>query len=182
MPIQYTPQLSAVAADITTIKVDVIVNAANPQLVGGSGVDGAIHRAGGPTILEEGQAWVREYGSLPTGEAMITGAGALPALRVIHTVGPIWAEHDAQSAERLLANCYRNSLQLAATHGCRSIAFPSISTGVYGYPKDDAAGIAVANVCAWIGEHPAPEKIIFVCFDEMNLAIYEELLGSESSV
>lgn len=174
-------EISAVKADITKIQVDVIVNAANPQLAGGSGVDGAIHGAGGPTILAEGRTWIREHGPLPAGEAMITGAGKLPAQRVIHTVGPIWDEHDAKSARRLLANCYRNSLRLAAAGAYRSMAFPNISTGVYGYPKENAALVAVATVREWIEENSGPRKIIFVCFDITNFDIYESVLDSRSS-
>ena len=169
--------VSAIQGDITLLEVDAIVNAANSRLAGGGGVDGAIHRAGGPSILEECQAWVSVHGSLPTGEAMITGGGALPARHVIHTVGPIWGEHGADEARRLLARCYYNSLELAARFGSRTVAFPNISTGVYGYPKREAAVAAVETVTNWVNDRPVLEQILFVCFDSENLLIYQELLG-----
>lgn len=165
------------SGDITTTSVDAIVNAANRDLAGGGGVDGAIHRAGGPTILEECRAWVAEHGPLDTGDAMVTGAGELPARIVIHTVGPIWGEHDRRTARRLLASCYSRSLDLAEANDCESIAFPNISTGVYGFPKRPAATTAVDSVRRWSREHAGPDEVIFVCFDEENLSIYEGLLG-----
>jgi len=164
--------------DITTFDGDAIVNAANSGLAGGGGVDGAIHRAGGPSILEECRHWVAVNGLLPTGEAMVTGAGNLPCDLVIHTVGPIWSEHDEQAAHRMLASCYRNSLQLAAGRECKSIAFPNISTGVYGFPREPAARTAVSTVAAWSDENPVLDEIVFVCFDQDNLDIYSELLES----
>lgn len=165
-------------ADITQLDVDAIVNAANSRLAGGGGVDGAIHRAGGPIILEECQAWVSEHGHLPTGEAMITTAGKMPARHVIHTVGPVWSEHDGETARSLLADCYRNSLQLALDNECRTVGFPNISTGVYGFPKRAAAETAVATVGDWVEQNPGLEEIFFACFDERNASIYAELLGS----
>jgi O-acetyl-ADP-ribose deacetylase (regulator of RNase III) len=164
------------AGDITKIEVDAVVNAANSRLVGGGGVDGAIHRAGGPDILAECISWIRTNGPLATGEAMITGGGELPAQHVIHTVGPIWSEHDPDIAASLLAACYDNSLRLAVEHGCDSIAFPNISTGVYGYPKEAAAEVAVAAVRRWGEQNQEPRDIVFVCHDAANLAIYEDFL------
>lgn len=172
------PQVTVTKGDITTVAVDAIVNAANSALRGGGGVDGAIHAAGGPTILDECQRWVAAHGHLPTGEAMITGAGRLPADHVIHTVGPIYREHDHHKAARLLGKCYTNSLHIASEHGCRSLAFPNISTGIYGYPKKDAASVAVTTVREWTSDHESPEEVLFVCFDETNYELYRELLGS----
>lgn len=169
-----------IEGDITSIDVDAVVNAANPRLVGGGGVDGAIHAAGGPTILEECQAWVAENGRLPTGGAMMTGAGKMPARHVIHTVGPVWAEHDEENARRLLAECYRSSLDLARDQGCRSIAFPNISTGVYGFPKRDAAEVAVEAVRSHVEDGSDLEEVVFVCFDDENASIYSQLLASGS--
>lgn len=142
-------------------------------------MDGAIHRAGGPQILEECAVWVAENGPLPTGEAMITTAGELPARHVIHTVGPVWGEHGPEEAGRLLARCYYNSLELAAGAGCRTVAFPNISTGVYGYPKKEAADIAFETVGAWTNDRPVLHEVTFVCFDVENLALYEGLAGSD---
>jgi O-acetyl-ADP-ribose deacetylase (regulator of RNase III) len=167
-------QIELTKDDITRVEVDAIVNAANSRLAGGGGVDGAIHRAGGPSILEECQRWVADHGALPTGEAMATTGGNLPAQYVIHTVGPVWASHDEETARELLASCYRTSLVLAAKRGCSSVAFPNISTGVYGYPKEKAAHVAVSTAREWDG--PSVEVIVFVCFDEENLALYSDLL------
>lgn len=169
--------VSAIQGDITVLEVDAIVNAANRRLAGGGGVDGAIHRAGGPSILRECQAWVADNGPLPTGEAMITGGGDLPAPHVIHTVGPIWGEHGENEARRLLARCYYNSLELAARARSRTVAFPNISTGVYAYPKRDAAEAAVETVTNWANDRPVLDQIVFVCFDSENFLIYQELLG-----
>lgn len=171
-------RISLTRGDITRQAADAIVNAANSQLVGGGGVDGAIHAAGGPSILAECRAWVADHGPLPTGEAMITGAGELPAKHVIHTVGPIWAEHDEEEAARLLASCYVSSLETATEHGCRSVAFPNISTGVYGYPRRAAAEVALSTVEEWVEAGSDLDEIVFVCFDEENLAVYSELAGS----
>ena len=162
--------------DITQVAVDAIVNAANSSLLGGGGVDGAIHRAGGPEILEACQAIRARQGSCPPGEAVITTAGRLPARYVIHTVGPIWQDGKHDEAE-VLANCYQNSLQLALDHQCKTIAFPNISTGVYGYPKDKAAQVAVQATRKFLASHTGLEHIIFVVFDEQNHRIYQKLLA-----
>jgi O-acetyl-ADP-ribose deacetylase (regulator of RNase III) len=156
--------------DITTLEVDAIVNAANSSLLGGGGVDGAIHRAAGPELL----AACRDIGGCPTGEARITPGFSLPATWVIHTVGPVWHGGDRGEAQ-LLENCYRNSLELALRHGVRSIAFPSISTGVYGYPKRDAAIIALRVMCEYQERF---EEIIACCFSEADYRLYRELLNS----
>lgn len=177
-PIRDMIQIHTATGDITRFDVDAIVNAANPTLVGGGGVDGAIHAAGGPAILEECQDWVARNGPLPTGQAMITSAGDLPARHVIHTVGPVYSEHSPDDAARLLADCYRNSLDLAAQHSLGSVAFPNISTGVYGYPKEGAAEVAVFAVREWSDSRDGPNEVIFVCFDETNHRLYRELLES----
>jgi O-acetyl-ADP-ribose deacetylase len=160
-------KLEVVQGDITRLAVDAIVNAANSSLMGGGGVDGAIHRAGGPVILEECRAIVARQGGCPTGAAVITGAGALPARYVIHTVGPVW--RGGSSGEReALASCYRHSLEQALEHGCKTVAFPNISTGVYGFPKPEAAQIAVSTVAVFLHQHSQIDKVTFVCFDEEN--------------
>jgi O-acetyl-ADP-ribose deacetylase (regulator of RNase III) len=167
-------RLEAIEGDITTLDVDVIVNAANPSLMGGGGVDGAIHRAGGPAILEECRQIVALRGPLPTGRAAITTAGNMPAGHVIHTVGPIWGSVAADEAVRLLADCYHNSLDLALEVSARTVAFPNISTGVYGFPKDLAAETAVAAVRGWCAQNPdILEMVTFVCFDRENLSLYQ---------
>jgi len=163
--------------DITKLDTAAIVNAANSSLLGGGGVDGAIHRAGGPEILEACRRLrAGHYGKgLATGEAVCTTGGRLPAQNVIHTVGPVWNGGHKREPE-LLANCYRNSLHLAAEHNLESIAFPGISTGIYGYPKADAAAIAVREVRAFLTEHPVPETVVFVVFDAENYHLYEQEL------
>lgn len=165
--------------DITKVEVDAIVNAANTSLMGGGGVDGAIHKAGGPAILEECQQIVAKQGGCPVGEAVITTGGNLPARYVIHTVGPVWRGGDHNEAE-FLQSAYTSSLQLALQHGIKSMAFPNISTGVYAFPKALAAEVAIRIVRAFLQQHPAIEKILFVCFDDENFRIYRQLLGEES--
>jgi O-acetyl-ADP-ribose deacetylase (regulator of RNase III) len=170
-------RLEAVEADITTLDVDVIVNAANSSLMGGGGVDGAIHRAGGPAILEECKAIVAKHGPLPTGHSVITTAARLPARHVVHTVGPIWGHVPEQEAIELLASCYRSSLDLARKAAATTIAFPNISTGIYRFPKSLAARTAVDSVRAWAtDEAGSVESVFFVCFDRENLDLYRELL------
>jgi O-acetyl-ADP-ribose deacetylase (regulator of RNase III) len=164
--------IRAEQGDITRAKVDVIVNAANESLLGGGGVDGAIHRAAGPGLLAE----CRTLGGCPTGEARITSAYNLPHRHVIHTVGPIWRGGGA-GEDVLLASCYRTSLALALKHDCKSIAFPAISTGVYGYPLEAATGVAVATVREFLATG-AVIDVHFVCFDERILAVYQRALGA----
>ncbi|MBB4806969.1 O-acetyl-ADP-ribose deacetylase (regulator of RNase III) [Chryseobacterium defluvii] len=168
------PKVELIKGDITKIHADAIVNAANSSLLGGGGVDGAIHRAGGPKILEECRQIRNKQGKCKTGEAVVTTAGNLPAKYVIHTVGPIW-NNDEKKCSELLAGCYKNSLELAESLGVKTIAFPNISTGVYRFPKDLAAEIAVQEVKNFQTE--TIEKIIFVCFDEENEKIYKKLLN-----
>lgn len=160
-------RIEIIQADITKIKVDAIVNAANSSLMGGGGVDGAIHRAGGPEILEGCRKIIAKQGSCKTGEAVITTAGKLPAKFVIHTVGPVW-QGGTHNEKIKLANCYTNSLQLAISSGCKTIAFPNISTGIYGFPKKDAATIAVKTVKDFLLANPELNKVIFACFDPEN--------------
>ncbi|MDR2053039.1 MAG: O-acetyl-ADP-ribose deacetylase [Treponema sp.] len=168
-------EITVFEGDITTLKVDAIVNAANSGLLGGGGVDGAIHRAAGPALLEECRAIAARQGGCPAGEAVITGAGKLPCRKVIHTVGPVWYGGGRGEGE-LLASCYRKSLCLAESAGLESIAFPNISTGVYGYPKAEAAKIAVKTVTETLPELKCIKKAIFVCFDRENYALYGKLL------
>lgn len=156
--------------DITKLNVDAIVNAAKNSLLGGGGVDGAIHRAAGPELLEE----CKTLGGCPTGEARITKGYRLPARHVIHTVGPVW-NGGKHNEDELLASCYRESLKLALANNCSIVAFPNISTGIYGFPKERAAKIAFNTVKAFLKENPIPEKRIFVVFDEENYRIYQAL-------
>lgn len=163
--------MKAIQGDITTLDVDAIVNAANTSLLGGGGVDGAIHRAAGPELLEE----CRGMHGCPTGGAKMTQGYRLPARHVIHTVGPVW--HGGNSEEpTLLASCYRNSLQLAVDHTLRSIAFPCISTGVYRFPAELAAKIAVETVRGFLESSAASIDVTFCCFSPTDLALYRELL------
>lgn len=165
-------KLRAIRADITTLDVAAIVNAANASLLGGSGVDGAIHHAAGPQLLAE----CRTLGGCPTGEARITAGYRLPARHVIHTAGPVWQDGNHGEAE-LLAACYRNCLRLAQAHGLTSIAFPAISTGVYRFPPQQAARIALASVREALSACPAVQEVVFCCFSSRDLAFYEELLS-----
>lgn len=170
-------RLEAIEADITTLAVDVIVNAANTSLMGGGGVDGAIHRAGGPDIRKECMAIVERDGPLRTGRAVITKAGKMPAGHVVHTVGPVWGTLGEQEAVALLASCYRSSLDLARDASAASIAFPNISTGIYHFPKPLAAETAIKAVSAWVDDDPVTlESVTFVCFDRENLVLYRDLL------
>ena len=160
-------KLSAIQADITALAVDAIVNAANSSLLGGGGVDGAIHRAAGPDLREE----CRQLGGCPTGEARMTRGYRLAARHVIHTVGPVYRGGGRGEAE-LLASCYRESLRLASAAGLKSIAFPGISTGAYGYPKEAACDIAVATVSAWLSGHDEPAMVTFCCFSSEDAVMY----------
>lgn len=165
-------RIDIVVADITTLDVDAIVNAANETLLGGGGVDGAIHRAAGPELLAE----CRTLGGCPTGEARITRGYRLPARHVIHTVGPIWQGGGA-GEDTLLASAYRNSLALARKHGLRSIAFPAISTGVYDFPPDRAARIAVSTIVECISDDAHFTSVLLCCFSEESAAHHERALG-----
>ncbi len=161
--------------DITRMSVDAIVNAANSSLMGGGGVDGAIHRAGGPAILADCRKIISRQGACRTGEAVITGAGMLPCKYVIHTVGPVW-NHGKKDEDKKLAACYFNSLELAIANRVHSIAFPNISTGIYGYPKEEAANIAVKTVKDFLSDTTVIEQVFFVCYDEENYLIYRNLV------
>lgn len=168
-------KIELIKGDITKITIDAIVNAANSSLLGGGGVDGAIHRAGGAAILEDCRKIVARQGGCKTGEAVITTAGKIPAKYVIHTVGPVW-NGGKKNEEELLKNCYTNSLRLAVENSCHSIAFPNISTGIYKFPKDMAASIAIKSTCDFLSVYNQIEKVIFVCFDEDNFNEIEKAL------
>jgi O-acetyl-ADP-ribose deacetylase (regulator of RNase III) len=163
--------MKLIQGDITKLHVDAIVNAANKSLLGGGGVDGAIHRAAGPGLIEE----CRKLNGCETGEAKITGGHNLPARHVIHTVGPVWRGGEYKEND-LLASCYLSSLKLATEHKCKSIAFPNISTGIYGFPKAQAAEIALRSVNDFLKASPYNIEILFVCFDEENYTLYSQLL------
>lgn len=165
--------LDCVQADITTLNVDVVVNAANETLLGGGGVDGAIHRAADPRLLEE----CRKLKGCQTGDAKITAGYNLPARYVIHTVGPVW-HRGTRGEPQLLTSCYRRSLALAVEYQVRSIAFPCISTGVYGYPNQSAAQIAVSTVKDFVQSNSLLDRVIFCCFLDEDYRIYKDLLGS----
>ena len=168
-----TPRVSVTEGDITRLDVDAIVNAANASLLGGGGVDGAIHEAAGPELLRD----CRQLGGCPTGEARLTLGYRLPARFVIHTVGPVWRGGDSGETA-LLRSCYRESLRLAAEHGLVSVAFPCISTGVYGYPKAEACKVAVAEVAEWLSKHELPRDVAFCCFSAKDAELYRAELRS----
>lgn len=168
--------MEVIKGDITKVTAGAIVNAANTSLLGGGGVDGAIHKAGGPRILEECREIRNRQGGCKVGEAVITTGGNLSAEHVIHTVGPVWNGGMSGEAE-LLANAYRNSLRIATEHSIKTIAFPNISTGIYRFPKDRAASIAVTAVRQFLETDESIEQVIFVCFDEENYQIYQRLLS-----
>jgi O-acetyl-ADP-ribose deacetylase len=164
--------MEAVAADITTLAVDAIVNAANSRLIRGGGVDGAIHRAAGPELQEE----LNGIDGCPTGKAVITQAYRLPAKRIIHTVGPVW-QGGEQNEPALLAGCYRASLALAIEHGLKSVAFPAISTGIYGYPLEAATDVATGTVADVMAKDVAIERVVFCCFGDDALQVYRAALA-----
>lgn len=170
--------IKIIKGDITQLPVDAIVNAANNSLLGGGGVDGAIHRVGGPQILEDCRKIIAAQGGCKTGDAVITRGGNLPATYVIHTVGPVW-QGGNNNEEALLASAYHSSLLLAIQHNIQSIAFPNISTGVYHFPKHRAATIAIQTVQAFVEKNKLIKEVWFVCYDEENYGIYLQLLSSQ---
>jgi O-acetyl-ADP-ribose deacetylase (regulator of RNase III) len=167
-------RISLAPGDITRLKVDAIVNAANASLCGGAGVDGAIHRAAGPELLAECET----IGGCPTGEARLTQGYRLPASHVIHTVGPVWRGGNAGEPEAL-ASCYRSCLEITLSKRFREVAFPAIATGIYGFPRDEAAKIAVATVSSHLARHEFPKAVIFVYFDAAMREVYRSALGRE---
>ena len=163
-------------ADITQVTVEAIVNAANQRLLGGAGVDGAIHKAGGPSIMAQCDQIRADQGGCPTGQAVMTTAGNLPAKKVIHTVGPIYSGGSERESQ-LLSQCYLNSMKLAEKHALKSLSFPNISTGVYGYPKHEAAKLALTTVSTYLARPKcAIKQVVFVCFDDENYSIYLQLI------
>ncbi|MCD8741517.1 O-acetyl-ADP-ribose deacetylase [Mucilaginibacter roseus] len=170
-------RVEVIQGDITKQQVNAVVNAANSSLLGGGGVDGAIHRAGGKAILEECIKIRDRQGGCNTGEAVITTGGNLPAKYVIHAVGPVWSNNSADKAATLLANAYRNSLKLAVKNGVKTIAFPNISTGIYHFPKPQAADIAIKTITDFLTENNTITKVLFVCFDDDNYGLYQQRLG-----
>jgi len=174
-PVRMHERVEIKVGDLTVERVDVIVNAANSSLLGGGGVDGAIHRAGGPEILAECRRLreTRFPQGLPTGEAVITTGGRLPARHVIHTVGPVYGRHGGAEA-RLLGNCYANSIALAADHRLQTLAFPAISTGVYGYPKEEAAKVALAAIERALESHPTIREVRLVFFSDSDARTFLE--------
>jgi len=172
----FDPRLSVVEGDITRLAVDAIVNAANESLLGGGGVDGAIHASAGPDLLAE----CRALGGCPTGEARITSAHRLAVKFIIHAVGPVW-QGGAKNEDALLASCYAESIKLAAQAGAASLAFPAISTGVYRFPPERAAKIAIAATQGALADLPLPDRVVFCCFDHATAAIYRQLLGLDES-
>ena len=174
-------RIEIIQGDITRQRVDAIVNAANSSLLGGGGVDGAIHRAAGPALLAECRQLAASRGGCATGDAVLTGAGNLPARAVIHTVGPVW--HGGQQGEAaLLASAYANSLQLAADNRFATVAFPAISTGIYGYPKAAAATIALRTIRQFLQQHDYPQQVLLVCFDEESFRLYRQLSEQSDDV
>jgi O-acetyl-ADP-ribose deacetylase len=170
-------KITLIKGDITQLSVDAIVNAANTSLLGGGGVDGAIHRQGGPKILAECMLIRNKQGGCKTGEAVITTAGNLKARFVVHTVGPVWNGGHLGEAD-MLTNAYHNSLRLAVQYGVRTIAFPNISTGIYHFPKDMAAHLAVETVREFVKDNIAIEEVIFCCFDDDNYRMYQTILNA----
>lgn len=171
-------EIELIKRDITRLDVDAIVNAANRSLLGGGGVDGAIHQVGGKSILEECKKIVAKQGGCPPGEAVITTGGNLKAKYVIHAVGPVWRGGKYGEAEQL-ASCYKSSLKLADEYSLKSIAFPNISTGIYGYPIQEAAEIAISTIKSIV--NTSVEKVVFVCFDDINFRLYKKLLNINGS-
>ncbi len=171
-------RIELIKGDITKLEIEAIVNAANRQLKGGGGVDGAIHKAAGPIIHEECMRIIQKMGECPTGESCITSSGNMPSKYVIHTVGPIWRGGKMHEPE-LLTKSYRSALELAVEFGIKEIAFPNISTGIYSFPKETAADIALKETNDFLSENPKFKKVVFVCFDDENYDIYKKRINEE---